>query len=170
MALSNAERQARYREKRKQLAARGVMSEAHRESLLDLRRHLREWRRSLAAFAEGRMRMTTNNVDTTAEHVVRVRRMIAHNEAVLLRFDPHGLTADGNIEIGEVSAHESAGVFPGRWVAYSLDEQGRAVKLRVYTAEGAARADARLGAGRYAGRVHDDMWAISPPGGAPSPS
>jgi hypothetical protein len=164
MALSNAERQARYREKRKQLSARGVMSEAQRQTLLDLRRHLREWRRSRAAFAEGRMRMTTNNADTTAEHVVRVRRMIAYNEAVLARFDPDGLTADGNIEIGEVSAHESSGVVPGRWVAYSLDEQGRAVKLRLYTAEGAAKADAKMGAGRYAGRIHDDMWAITPPG------
>jgi hypothetical protein len=165
MALSNAERQARYREKRKQLVAKSQMSEAQRQALTDLRRHLREWRRSLAAFAEGRMRMTTNNVDTTAEHVVRVRRMIAHNEAVLSRFDPDGLTADGAIDIGEVSAHESSGVFPGRWVAYSLDDQGRAVKLRVYTDEGAAKADARLGAGRYAGRVHDEMWAISPPNG-----
>jgi len=110
------------------------------------------------------MRMTTNNVDTTAEHVVRVRRMIAYNEAVLARFDPDGLTADGNIEIGEVSAHESSGVFPGRWVAYSLDDRVGRWKLRVYTAEGAARADARMGAGRYAGVVHADMWAISPPG------
>jgi len=165
MPLSNAERQARYREKRRQLAAKGMITDVQQQTLLDLRRHLREWRRSLAAFAQGRMRMTTNNVDTTAEQVVRVRRMIAYNEAVLTRFDPDGLTADGNIEIGEVSAHESSGVFPGRWVAYSLDDQGRAVKLRVYTAEGAARADARMGAGRYAGLVHADMWAISPPGG-----
>jgi hypothetical protein len=160
MVLSNAERQARYRQRRQQLAARGVMSLAQAEILTDVRVRLREWKRSIAAFGEGRMRLTTNNVDTTSEHVSMLKGMIARNEALLTQYDPDGLTADGNVEIGEVTPQESSGVLPGRWIAYSLDDRGRAVNLRLYDAESHARTDA-MAAGRYAGVVADDMWSIS---------
>jgi len=33
--------------------------------LSDARRHIREWRRSIAAFDEGHMRLLTNHVDTS---------------------------------------------------------------------------------------------------------
>jgi hypothetical protein len=162
MVLSNAERQARYRERLKQLAARGLMSAVQSELLSVTRKHLREWRRSVAAFAEGRMRTMTNNVDTTSQHVSMLKEMIARNEALLAQYDPEGVTADGNIEIGDVPPSESSGVLSGRWVSYSLDKHGCAIDLRLYDAEAPARADAAV-PGRHVGVVADDMWSISAP-------
>ena len=161
MVLSNAERQARYRERIKQLAARGVMTPIQAEMLADTRKRLREWRRSLAAFAEGRMWLKTNNVDRTAEHIAMLRGMITTNERLLAQYDPDGVTADGNIEIGDVSPQESAGILPGRWVSYALDDRDNAVNLRLYDVESAARTDA-LQRGRSVGVVADDMWSITP--------
>jgi hypothetical protein len=161
MTLSNAERQARYRERLKQLAARGVMTPIQAQLLADTRKRLRECRRSLAAFAEGRMWLRVNSVDRTAEHAGMLRGMIATNEALIAEYDPDGLTADGNIEIGDVSPQESVGVLPGRWVSYALDDHGNAVNLRVYDVESLARSDA-LQSNRDVGIVADDLWSITP--------
>eukprot|EP01033_Poteriospumella_lacustris_P021574 gene21574-16042_t len=89
------------------------MTPIQADMLADTRKRLREWRRSLAAFAEGRMWLKTNNVDRTAEHIAMLRGMITTNEGLLAQYDPDGVTADGNIEIGDVSPQESAGILPG---------------------------------------------------------
>jgi hypothetical protein len=161
MVLSNAERQARYRERLKQLAAKGVMSPLQAQMLTDVRRHLREWRRSIAAFAEGRMKLWTNHVDTTAEHVAMLEKMIATNEQLLVQYDPDDLTADGSVELGEVTSREFNSVLPGRWVSYLLDDQGRAVDLHLFDDAKAARGHAWR-SGRNVGVIGEDMWSISP--------
>jgi hypothetical protein len=139
------------------------MSAAQAELLTDFRRRCREQARSVVAFAVGQMRVHSNNVDVSAEHVATTKGHIRQYQALLQQYDPDGLTADGNIEIGEVSSlHEFREIFAGRWVSYSLDEQGRAVNLHAYDDEASARAEATV-PGRYAGVVADDHWSISPP-------
>lgn len=137
------------------------MTPIQAEMLADTRKRLREWRRSLAAFAEGRMWLKTNNVDRTAEHIAMLTGMITTNEGLLAQFDPDGVTADGNIEIGDVSPQESAEILAGRWVSYALDDRDNAVNLRLYDVESAARTEA-LQRGRNVGVVADDMWSITP--------
>lgn len=161
MPLTNAERQARYRERIKQLAARGVMSPIQAQLLSDARRHIREWRRSIAAFDEGHMRLFTNHVDTSADHARQLERLIVQNEALLAQYDPEGLTADGNVELGDIAPERSSDLWPERWVTYALDGIGRAAQLRTFDSEAAARADARR-PGRKLGQVAADMWSIDP--------
>src|SRR5690242_7188191 len=103
MAMSNAQRQARYRERREMLAKRAALSPRHAEHLAKLRVQLRAWRRSLAGFAAGAHHMYTNGIDTSADHIVMLRDMIARNDALLAHYDPDGITADGHVEIGDVS-------------------------------------------------------------------
>lgn len=167
MVLTNAERQARYRERLKQLAARGVMSPAQAEMLADIRRRLREWRRSISAFESGQMWLRTNGVDQSASHLDMLKGMIATNERLLDEYDPDNLTTDGNVELGALSAHESAQVLPGAWVSYRLDDDRLARDLRFYGLESHARTDA-LQAGRAFGVIAQDMWSIEPSPLAPA--
>lgn len=167
MPLTNAERQARYRERIKQLAARGVMSPIQAQLLSDARRHIREWRRSIAAFDEGHMRLFTNHVDTSADHARQLERLIVQNEALLAQYDPEGLTADGNVELGDIAPERSSNLWPERWVTYALDGIGRAAQLRTFDSEAVARADARR-PGRNLGQVAADMWSIDPVPSAPA--
>lgn len=159
MPLTNAERQARYRERIKRLAARGVMSPIQAQLLSDARRHIREWRRSIAAFDGGYMRLFSNNVDISADHARQLERLIVQNEALLAQYDPEGLTADGNVELGDIAPERLSNLWPERWVTYALDRMGCAAQLRTFDSESAARADARQ-PGRNLGQVAADMWSI----------
>lgn len=161
MVLSNAERQARYRERLKQLAARGVLSSAQAQLLTDARRQVREWRRSISSFAGGRIWIKVGNVDQSSEHITRLNALIANNDKLVAEFDPDDVTADGNVEIGEVSVQEFAEIYAGRWLSYSLDERERAVNIRGFEGEGMARVDARQ-PGRSYGIVGADNWSIEP--------
>jgi len=161
MPLTNAERQARYRERIKQLAARGVMSPIQAQLLSDARRHIREWRRSIAAFDEGHMRLFTNHVDTSADQARQLERLIAQNEALLAQYDPEDLTADGHVELGDIAPERSSNLWPDRWVTYALDRIGRAEQLQTFDSEAMARADGRR-PGRNLGQVAADMWSIDP--------
>ena len=161
MVLSNSERQARYRERLKQLATRGVLSPVQAQILTDARRQVREWRRSIVSFGGGQMWIRVGNVDRSAEHVASLTSLIANNERLLAEFDPDNETADGNLEIGEVSREEWAGLYAGRHVSYSLDERGRAVDIRCFDGDGAARIDARQ-LGRAHGVVGADNWSVAP--------
>jgi hypothetical protein len=161
MVLSNAERQARYREKMRQLAARGAMSPAQAEVLFRVRLHLREWKRSIAFFEDREMRLYTNNVDTSDQHVAMLRRLVADNELLLKRYDPDELTADDAIEPGEMPRGQCMNLLPGRYVTYRLDDAGRASELALFETELQARAHA-AGNTLGVGVVGDDMWSIAP--------
>lgn len=107
------------------------------------------------------MRLWTNHVDTTSDHIAMLKRTIATNEQLLEQYDPDNLTTDGNIEISDVTPRESAGVLPGRWVSYRLDDRGRAFDLQLFDIEHSARNYARHH-GRAVGVIGEDMWSISP--------
>lgn len=105
------------------------------------------------------MRLTTNGQGTSASHVAMLEQIIAQNRALLARFDPDGVTEDGNIEMGELTAHEYAQILAGRWATVTLDEHGQAVSLQLYDARSAAQADAQAH-GRAFGHIADDAWSI----------
>jgi len=161
MVLSNAERQARYKARLKELAARGELSPAQIETLREARLRRRMWKRSLVRLRSGDMRMFTNNVDTTAQQTESVLHWIADIDRLLERFDPLNLTIDGNVELGDVSTREAMQMFAGWFATYDTDKDGLAVNLRFFQEESLAATDAQAHHRNY-GMVAEDMWSISP--------
>jgi hypothetical protein len=95
MVLSNAERQARYRARLKELAARGTLSPVQADMLADTRKRLREWRRLISSYTGGRGWFGVNGVDRTANHIAMLQDLVRTNEALIAQFDPDGHTDDG---------------------------------------------------------------------------
>lgn len=161
MVLSNTERQARYRNRLKQLATRGALSPVQLEILTEARYKLREQRRLRLSYEFGLGQFMFNGVDRTSDQIAMVESQIDQYERLLSRFDPDNQTADENLEIGAASQCEWAEVRAGRWVSFVLDSHGRATDLRAYDVESMARTDARQRDGRH-GKVAADGWSIEP--------
>jgi hypothetical protein len=162
MALTNAERQARHRERLKRLVAQGRMTPVRADLLADTRRRIRENRRSAVLFDRGEMRLLWGNSDHSAAHVSELRRQIAEGERLLAEYDPDDLTKDDNVEIGDIGHLSPRQLGAGQIVIYSLDAGGRAVVLTPFDSEGGAIAFVRGVSGRFAGTVGDDNWSIVP--------
>jgi hypothetical protein len=97
MIMTNRERQARHRERRRAGAARSVeLSEAKAELLNHYRRTITSFEREielmqLGLAGRGGFTIRTNNVDTTAEIIAVRQGQIAELKAVLKKHDPEGL-------------------------------------------------------------------------------
>jgi hypothetical protein len=48
-----------------------------------------------------------------------LERIISQNEALLARFDPDKVTADGNVELGDLTVHEHVQIWAGRWATFA---------------------------------------------------
>jgi len=98
MTLSNSERQARFRRKlRDDRTALGNLVEvwlASRQSLLQ----------QLEMLESGQLRSHTNNVDTTAENIVRVRESIADFDRLIATYDNQSRTDSALVNAGAVAA------------------------------------------------------------------
>jgi len=173
MTLTNAERQARYRERLRRLASRvATLNPILADLLIRTRLNIREWKRSLALFEAGLMHIYAGQEDRTAEQVTNLRRMIAENGALLAQYDTEGLTIDGDIELGNIGADIVAQLWAGRPVSYMLDMSESAIDLRLFETDAAAQIDA-ASPGRRAGRIGEQGWSIAaaladgagPPGG-----
>lgn len=162
MALSNQERQARYRIRLKELAARSELNEVLINTLMETRRHIREWKRSIALLDAGIMHLHINDADVSADHAVHLRGVIATNQRLLDRHDPEGLTHDGNIELAEAPRHLVHERWEGRPVTYRLDAEGAAVILRTFETPAEAGSHAACSLDSRAGTVGDEMWSVVP--------
>ncbi len=161
MALSNAERQARYRQRLKSLAAQAEMTELKADLLVGARGNLRQWRHYIAMFAGKRLSIRCNGSDITPEHVAMLRRGISSHEALLEQYDPEGRTKDGNVEIGDVPPDIEAAIWAARPVSYVLGSSGLAADLRLFASPSAAVTDAEAHPDRSVGWVGDDGWSIA---------
>jgi hypothetical protein len=160
MVLTNAERQARYRERIKALAAKAEMTETQAQLLYGARCRLRQWKLQLAKCEAGEIHLTRNRIDITVEHAAQLRGQIAEGREFLRQFDPEDRTRDNDIEFGEVSPNLASELWPGRAVTYTLDPEGFATDLRVFPSDSAAAFDASQ-EGRHAGWLSDDIWSIT---------
>jgi hypothetical protein len=162
MALSNQERQARFQARRRELAARSEPNEALLQMMAETRRHIREWKRSVALFDGGIMRLRSNNADVSDDHSAHLRQVIETNRALLDRYDPDGLTDDGNVEVSQVPRHLIQEMWKGRPVTYRLNPDGSAVVLRAFEAVAEARMHAAGDPEAMVATVADDMWSLIP--------
>jgi len=98
MTLSNSERQARFRRKlRDDRTALGNLVEgwlASRQSLLQ----------QLEMLEAGQLRSHTNNIDTTAANIVRVRESIADFDRLISTYDDQGRTGAALVDAGVIAA------------------------------------------------------------------
>jgi hypothetical protein len=162
MALTNSERQARYRDRLKHAATQAPQLHIVMVDLiLRTRLNIREWKRMLPRYESGQSRFYTNNVNATPEAIANLERMIAENSALLAQHDPDGLVVDGNIELAEIPACIGVQLWPSRPVSYVLNEDGLAKDLRVFPSDQAAQWDAASAPDRRAGRIADDGWSIA---------
>jgi hypothetical protein len=155
MALSNREKQARWRER---MRGRGAIIE---EMMRRTRKDVREWQRFLAVLATGISRFYTNNVDTTADVIAQTESRIRENTRLLLQYDPEDLTHDGEVEIGDISPTAPQELWRGRAVSYALDDEGRACRVRAYDSISIAKTDA-VQPGRFSGVIGDEAWSVRP--------
>jgi len=93
MVLSNAQRQARYRSRLKELAAIARISEDKAETLLNLRRHQEDWARQVRRLMVGETRIYSSDVDVSPDEVTRLLKQIADTVSLLAKHDPEGVTA-----------------------------------------------------------------------------
>jgi len=152
MPLSNAERQALFRDRQRTFI---------RELMVQTRKNIREWSRLIALYESGQSRFYTNHVDTTDGQIANLQRMIRENTALLEQYDPSRSSHDGEIELGDVAPAAPQALWKGHPVTFALDDEGRATGICVFDTESAARANARS-RGRYAGVIGDQAWSIRP--------
>jgi hypothetical protein len=130
--------------------------------ILRTRCDIREWKRTIALISGGYMHVRTNGVDRSSEQASIFRRMIHENQALVDRYDPEGLVADDDIELGDIPAHQAQSLWKERPVSYAPDTEGRAVQLRLFDSDSAAATDAAMFQGRRSGRIGDEGWSIKP--------
>jgi len=96
MVLTNAERQARYRERLKAAAAAAQMSEEKVTLLRDFRRRIVEARRQVEMLRGGAITMSERTAsgwrDITGEAIQRGEQEVAEYERLLELYDPDGAT------------------------------------------------------------------------------
>jgi hypothetical protein len=162
MGLTNAQRQARHRERLKRIVAEAAtLSPIMADLLLRTRVNIREWKRAAARFESGDMHFYTNREDRSADHVANLRRMIAENGALLAKYDPEGLMSDGNAELGDIPPVMGVEMWPGRPVSFVLNREGLAEELRLFTSASMARTDASTTPGRLSGKIGEDGWSVA---------
>jgi hypothetical protein len=162
MVLTNAERQARYRERLKAAASRASsMTPMLADLMLRTRLNIRNWKCHVALFGAGQMHLYKNHADCTEEHVATLRRMIEENGALLHQYDPDGLTSDGDVEFGEIPARLAPELWAGRPVTYVLNSDGLAEQIRPFDTGRQAEFDAAGSHGRLVGRVGEQRWSIN---------
>jgi hypothetical protein len=130
--------------------------------VLTTRRDIRKWKRVVALITSGCMGVRTNGVDRSSEQAAMFKRMIDENQALVDRYDPEGLIADGDVEFGDVPPDLASTLWRGRPISYALDPHGRAHQFRLFQSDSAAATEAAMTPGRLAGWVGDEAWSIKP--------
>ena len=97
MVLSNAERQARYRQRLKAAASEAKLSEAKVALLQDFRRRIADSRERLELLQAGRYALFETlpggaRRDLTSDAIAREEAVIAEYEQLLQLYDPQGVT------------------------------------------------------------------------------
>lgn len=136
------------------------MNPALEDLLRESRRQIREWKRPLALFDAGVMRLHSNGVDISAQHMQDLHRYIAEHAALIEKYDPEGLTADANVEFGDVGQLASE-LYANRPLAVALNSDGLGEVLHVFDTDADARSFAQSRPGYHAGHVSQDGWSIT---------
>lgn len=108
MVLTNAERQARYRERLKAAAAAAQMSEEKAELLRGFRRRIVESRRQIELLRSGSMTVSEKGTsgwrDLRDETISREEEKVAEYIRLLQIYDPEALTAFADDEEADAPA------------------------------------------------------------------
>lgn len=99
MVLTNAERQARYKER---LKARAALTPAMVEFVEVLRRRSAQTRERIAMLKDGRLgyRDCETNKDLTHEAIAREETMLSEDERIIALYDPEDGLRSGHDEAG----------------------------------------------------------------------